>query len=186
MEGHTGTQVAAPGLGAGGGGQVQVEGLAGRKDGNWARGGVWVWRALSLHPLWCLGATGPKPGSATPHRPTDVASPAVLTASPTAACTPPRDTWITPAIPTRCGTRRPNGLRSCPCGALWPPPPPSRYWPRPRTSGPRLPAQRCSSAPLTSCPTSRLPSTLHPRPPSCHSAGTREAMPTTRCMTVWC
>ncbi len=54
-------------------------------------GGV-VWRALGLHPLWCLGAAGPKPGSATRHRPTDGASPAVLTANPTAARTRPRDT----------------------------------------------------------------------------------------------
>lgn len=53
------------------------------------------------------------------------------------------------------------------------------------TSGPRIPAQRCSSAPPRLCPTSRLPNTLHPRPPSCHSAGTQGEMPTTRCMTAW-
>lgn len=76
MEGHTGTQVAAPGLGAGGGGQVQVEGLAGRKDGSWARGGVWVraghpgsvWGAAAfqgrLLAAWPAGPAGSAPAVA--------------------------------------------------------------------------------------------------------------------------
>ncbi|TKC33199.1 hypothetical protein EI555_006323, partial [Monodon monoceros] len=42
-----------------------------------------VWRALRLHPFWCLRA---------PHRPMDEASTAVLTANPTTGCTSARDT----------------------------------------------------------------------------------------------
>ena len=53
VAGHTGAQVAAAGLGASGGGQVQVEGLAGRKDGNRARGGFWV---RASHPGSVRGA----------------------------------------------------------------------------------------------------------------------------------
>jgi len=72
----TGTQVAAPGRGAGGGGQVQVEGLAGRRDGNRARGVAWVrarhpgvvWGAAAfqgrLLAAWRAGPAGSAPSGA--------------------------------------------------------------------------------------------------------------------------
>ena len=55
VESHPGRQVAAPGLGSSGGGQVQVEGLAGRTDGPRVRGHVWF---PSGHPrsVWCASA----------------------------------------------------------------------------------------------------------------------------------
>ncbi|XP_065750013.1 collagen alpha-2(I) chain-like [Phocoena phocoena] len=55
VERHTGRQVAAARLGADAGAQVQIQGLAGRKNGKRARGHVWL-PASQPRSVWCATA----------------------------------------------------------------------------------------------------------------------------------